>query len=353
LQLAWSPIDELSCVLKPFYSHMTNVISRKNSIPISGLSVNLPIFFPSISSIKTNLPIEEYLKILDVTNQPSFLISSYDICKYSNEQQKTIIRDILAKAVASKRIVAIDSGNYESFWLKDSRWEDANFWECLGLYKYGIAFSFDKKLHSFVNSTAQVIVKEIETGVLKDQEKAKIGAIIPIIHATSDLIPEIACKIAFKLHPVMIAIPERELGEGLLQRVVTLKKIRQSLNKTGEYFPIHLLGTGNPLSILLYVFHGADSFDGLEWCQTAVNFDNALLYHFQQRELFGYQSKYDTLNIPYTQATLAHNLEFYLVWMNQIREKIQSGSIIDLINKYFKKDFISLLSLKLNEVIIE
>jgi hypothetical protein len=37
--------------------------------------------------------------------------------------------------------------------------------------------------------------------------------------------------------------------------------------------------TDNPFSITLYSAMRADSFDGLEWCQTVVDHETGLLYH--------------------------------------------------------------------------
>jgi queuine/archaeosine tRNA-ribosyltransferase len=325
-------------------------IQERAPIPVSGVSLSLPCFFPSISSIKTNLSTEEYLRVLNSTNHPSFLISSYDIHKCKSPQDLEVIQAILKKSVLSGKAVAMDSGNYESYWAKDSTWEEDNFWECLSSSEYSIAFSFDKKIRTLKNGTVATITDEIERSVMRDREHSFKGAIIPIIHAQYEMLPEIASNVALRLRPIMIAIPERELGEGIIKRAITLNKIRKSLNETDQYYPIHLLGTGNPLSILIYVICGADSFDGLEWCQTTVNYENALLFHFQQREFFGIQSKYDSLKIPYTQATLAHNLEFYSTWMKRIENKIRSGDINELTDKYLRKEFTRELAIKISEV---
>jgi queuine/archaeosine tRNA-ribosyltransferase len=106
-----------------------------------------------------------------------------------------------------------------------------------------------------------------------------------------------------------------------------------------------LLGTGNPRSILLFAASGADSFDGLEWCQTAVDHTTGLLYHFQQRELFGEQTSFGAASgVPYAQATMAHNLAFYRAWMNQIRGAIQQGDVPEMLRKHFSQDFLHRLA---------
>ena len=329
---------------------IANRIERKFSIPISGSSLTLPCFFPSISSVKTNLPILEYLRILISIQHPLFLISAYDIYNCSNNREHIKINNILRDSVRDGKAVIIDSGNYEGYWIKDKSWDKTRFWSCLKNCDYGFAFHFDKRLQKIKFKSRESIIDEIERSVVQDQRKALKGTIIPIIHSPSEFLPEIAVAVANRLNPVMIAIPERELGEGIIARSSTLAKIRKALDENGLYYPIHLLGTGNPLSMLIFVMCGADSFDGLEWCQTTVNFENALLYHFQQRELFGYQTEFDSLDIPYTQVTLAHNLEFYRLWMNKIQSCCSSGSIVELAQDYLSKEFIEVLIQVLSEV---
>ena len=172
-----------------------------------------------------------------------------------------------------------------------------------------------------------MVVNDIERGVLRDQDKSTNGTVVPIVHAPVDVLPEIVRDVADRLNPVMIAVPERELGQGIIARAQTVFKIRTLLDDAGTDCPIHLLGTGNPLSILVYVLSGADSFDGLEWCKTSIDHESARPYHFQQREFFGTQSELSPLSsLPYAQTTLAHNLLFYRKWMKEIQKSAEEGS---------------------------
>ncbi|MCJ7516230.1 MAG: hypothetical protein MUO89_09790 [Dehalococcoidia bacterium] len=320
---------------------------RKRHIPISGVSLSFPCFFPSISSVKTNLKVLEYLEVLKSVDHPLFLISAYDLHNLGNKRDLTQIKKILEDSVTNGKAVILDSGNYESFWWKDKTWERENFWSYLRSYDYGVAFHFDKRQQKMRPRSAKSIVDEIEKCVIKDQEQAYKGTIIPIVHAPSGLLVEISSGIAEKLNPIMIAIPERELGDGIFARSETVINIRKELNRRDTYYPIHLLGTGNPLSMLIYVICGADSFDGLEWCQTVVDYDTALLYHFQQREFFCLQTNFNSTSIPYTQATLVHNLLFYRKWMQEIQNSLKNGQIINLAQKHLPKPFYDALMAKL------
>ena len=133
----------------------------------------------------------------------------------------------------------------------------------------------------------------------------------------------------------MIAVPERELGDGVLAIAKTVRKIREALNETGRYYPVHIVGSGNPLSILIYAACGADSFDGLDWCQTVVDHATGRLYHSLQLDFFAHQTPYASeAELPYLPRALAHNLMFYLGWMEKIRKSMGEGSIAEMIAKF-------------------
>jgi len=323
-----------------------NAINREMDISIGGTFLSLPCFFPSISTIKTNLPLLEYLKILTVLKHPLFLISAYDLY-YCNTKQLKVIKRLLENAINNKQIVLIDSGNYESYWKNDKTWSIERYHEILKSIPHQIAFCYDVfkwdiDLHGIINN--------IEGEVVKSQSFS-YGTIIPVLHSTKKILPKIIAKLADRLKPIFIAVPERELGDGIFERATNVFKIRKELNKKAQYCPLHLLGTGNPLSILIYSICGADSFDGLEWCQTTVNYDTGLLYHFQQREFFKLDPKFKKISgLPYTQLTLIYNLEFYNKWMNKINKGFLNNNIMEIVDTYLPNQMVALLKKKLPEV---
>jgi queuine/archaeosine tRNA-ribosyltransferase len=128
----------------------------------------------------------------------------------------------------------------------------------------------------------------------------------------------------------MLAVPERRLGDGVLERAPAVKAIRSSLNELGRYVILHLLGTGNPISIALYSAMGADSFDGLEWCQTVVDHESGLLYHLSQADFFAGQTAWgDDQKLSFQARTLAHNLEFFSDWMRRMRDAVSQDRLAE------------------------
>jgi len=133
----------------------------------------------------------------------------------------------------------------------------------------------------------------------------------------------------------MLAVPERRLGDGVIERARAVRAVRSELDKQGRYVALHLLGTGNPISIALYAAMGADSFDGLEWCQTVVDHDSALLYHLSQADFFAGQTAWGDAELSFQARTLAHNLEFYAAWMHRLRAAMAAGSVVDFCRHNF------------------
>lgn len=141
-----------------------------------------------------------------------------------------------------------------------------------------------------------------------------------------------ACK------PKLIAIPERELGNGVIEIAKNIRTVRNTLNNHDEYQNLHILGTGNPISMMLYSFAGADSFDGLDWCQTVVDYETATLHHSLHFDLYKHQSSGDTdMKLSFPTSCYIHNLEFYEWWMRLLQEAIKSNKERDMMKKYLNE----------------
>jgi queuine/archaeosine tRNA-ribosyltransferase len=164
--------------------------------------------------------------------------------------------------------------------------------------------------------------------------------VLPIVHApqtknggyNTENVPAAMRQIAVELKPPLIAIPERELGSGIIERAKAVNAIRRELNELGYYQPIHILGTGNPLSIAILTAVGADSFDGLEWCRVAADAATCRLHHFQQYDFFSYQTAlassaivrdaFQSDRINYAGKVVFHNLDFFKNFIDDLRAAV-------------------------------
>lgn len=310
------------------------ILNRPEHLDIKARQLNLPIYFPSISSVKTNLHPIEYVQALNALSyvNKQFLISAYDLVKSDNSQRAQLQGELI-KARENGVTILMDSGNYESYW-KDPMpmWSQKEFHSALRDFPCDIAFGFDEQKPP---TNTEQHLKILNERYVMDQNAAGDALLVPIVHGNKETLPNICKQFALTQNLIMVAVPERCLGSGVFERANTIQTIRQSLNDTGNYTALHLLGTGNPLSLAIYAISGADSFDGLEWCQTVVDHETCLLHHFSQGDFFRGQTRWGDEDWPYQLRTLAHNIEFYSDWMNRMDEAFSMGREIEFCSANF------------------
>jgi len=170
------------------------------------------------------------------------------------------------------------------------------------------------------------------------------------VHGWRELLPKASYQVAEQLRPILLAVPERALGEGIFERAETVYKIRSALNDLDYYCPLHLLGTGNPLSILIYAACGADSFDGLEWCQNSVDYSSGRIFHFHHWDFFSDQADLSRYDLPYNQTVLVHNLLFYRRWLEEVSTALKEERIENLIASYLSDQVVEQLRFRIQEV---
>lgn len=305
---------------------------RSFRIEISNKTIETPFFFPAISSVNRTFPQLEYLKILCASGYPGFLISSYDIY-HSDKTDKAEIYKTLSDSTDEGTIILLDSGNFEAYWHSDNKWSITKFRSVLNDITIDLCLSFDvfwEDSKSLKEHTDQTI-----SHVAKTASFQKTGLTIPIIHSQKKYLSTITKNIAKKMNPEIIAIPERELGQSIFERSETIQRIREELDKTGKPIALHLLGTGNPVSILIYSLCGADMFDAFEWYKYLINFKDGSISDFSHGDLLNCSCPVcKEKKAAYPAKTMVHNLIFYTKLMGDIRKSLISGSIDDLLSQY-------------------
>lgn len=313
-------------------------LASVREVRVSGKGVSLPVFVPSVSSHETQLRPAAGAQVLALYHAPVVLVSAYDL---SRDPERALVRKHLGRIRENAGVIFVDSGNYEAYRKKDRTWSQAEFHRLLREFDSDLAFSFDRlDTPATISQAASAVLKSIE----RDRKVAK-RTLVPIVHvprttngkARTDLLPGLMAQVTKALKPILIAVPERELGDGLIERARMIMIIRDTLNELGFYQPLHLLGTGNPLAIAVFAAAGADSFDGLEWCRTAVDRETALLYHHQQYDFFRYQTALSSSAVVQAAATdpkasfvgrlALHNIDFYFEWSSAVRDNLRRGTL--------------------------
>jgi hypothetical protein len=298
-------------------------IVRPAEVVLGPTRVPTPAFFPSVSSVKTALLPAEYLAALhslrDMNRQ--FLVSAFDL-----DRGGDALAHWLSAGQDAGATILMDSDNYESYWTDEqARWRQQEFHGVLRRFPCSFAFSFDEQ-NPPADMRAHVdLVVECWRA---DQAAAGNRVIVPIVHSDAEGLPALCALVAHATQVPMIAVAERRLGDGIFERTRSVVAIREALDGAGRYVGLHLLGTGNPISIALYCWAGADSFDGLEWCQTAVDHDTGLLFHLSQSDFFRQQTAWGEGDMSFHPRTLAHNLTFYSDWMQRLRSAVTNRNVV-------------------------
>lgn len=241
-----------------------------------------PDFYFSISSYDTRLKVPLALDRLKLFGASHILISAYDLHN-ANRSEQTKFEKNLKQIIEAGGHVLLDSGQYEASRIPNSKWTLKEFKAIVKKFPHSAVLSYDR-LGTQVDS--KVRISEAERAYARDSAYTK-SPVWPIMHAATDAngvydfssLDEIAYAIASSLRPPVIAIPERELGMGILARAKKISDIRRKLSSLSFYQPLHILGTGNPISMAMFFGAGADSFDGLEWCRVAINALDGSIHH--------------------------------------------------------------------------
>ena len=310
--------------------------------------LSLPAYFFSLSSYETKISPIHGAQALDILTVKSVLVSAQDV-------EKAPLRGKLIGSLQRVRraggVVLLDSGNYEAGRISKLRkLPDKtaannlptgtldNYYTALARTPHDMAFCFDH-VQPPANDVNKVVASAVKA-VRRDQGCSE-KPILPIVHlpyerdgrAVTRIAPQAVVHVAESLEPPMIGIPERELGDGIITRISTMKRIRNALNELRYYQPIHILGTGDPISLALLTAAGADSFDGLEWCRFVLDAQYARLYPIQDYDLFQWQDSLSTLGtaaaengdsqaLTWLGRVAVHNIDFYLNWMESLREAL-------------------------------
>lgn len=371
----WSTVDLIGwngetdhVGLRQLLRKISNVVAPQGpperTVLLENKKIRLPVLFHSTSSHETRLDPFEAVDLLTLfgtgasaskeeTRSQTILVSAYDLVdkNYPRTKDKVELRRLRKRIKEfSKRggFVMIDSGNYEAVRLDDKTWCRSDLNEALASIPHDWVLSFDYSEPSSdtpprrrMHSTAAKIIKQSRL-----DQKLTSSPIIPIVHSPKaksgyghDLqsLPEVVKQIAEELQPPMIAVPERELGPGIFECAATLRKIREELQTLLFYQPIHVLGTGNPFSIVTYTAAGADSFDGLEWCRYAIDAEARTLHHTQHFDFFEYQGRLansqitqdamDDEEIGFSGKVGLHNLDFYASFLMELRTHTDGGKL--------------------------
>lgn len=327
--------------------------SHQIDFPRSGKSVALPCFARSVSSFETlRQPTDALIALNLHPSRDPILVSAYDLSRSDTTDQhhvSTYIEQLSASPNDQPgSVLFLDSGNYEASrrgnlpqlgadepvaWTVDEFQQTVRNWTT-----FDVLFSFDDPHHA--GTEHEMARRVIDLFQLTCDAARETQDVVPIVHAVSGSdrnvnlrkLKYVISAVVSELAPKMIAIPEREIGNGLFERMKNTSAIRQHLDSLDGKVFLHLLGTGNPISIAALSASGADSFDGLEWCRVAAEPGTGRLFHAQHGDFFSEEilrlSDHTRVarmadDEEFYMRLLVQNLEAYDEWMARLQSNIR------------------------------
>ena len=252
----------------------------------TGVSISTPLLVPSFSSkdfIMDSKGISEINKIYNASLEyitDSMLISAYDI----------YYKNIKKPNYKTAEITIVDSGGYEASddndlstvkysaktkkeWTEDMLFDvyqkiPANCPVILVNYDHPKKWKKMRKQINDAKSLFQNFPSHLHTILIKPETKIqKYIEIESVLQYVKDL-----------ANFDIIGFTEKELGNSILTRMITISNIRQALDNEGILIPIHIYGSLDPITSILYFISGAEIFDGLTWIRYGFLGGNACYY---------------------------------------------------------------------------
>jgi len=303
--------------------------SRTAEISIKQKKLMTPAYFPAISSYGTKYSFQALSHLLTVYSYPRLLISAYDIQFFEEKEQ--LLREI---SEYSKRcFVFLDSGVYESSWTADSKWTYDLYRKIASHVDFDFYTSFD--ILPCAKDTTEEFTKRTFEMILASYRLSNKVGFIPVLHGLEpDQLLSLVKKFVKKYPNLcgIIAVPERDCGQDIVEKARTIIKIRKLLDKSNSRTILHILGCGNPISLVIFSYCGADLFDSLDWTKCIIDPHSLITNDFSHLELINCDcSICSGVERNYAEKVLLHNLLFYQDYMLQIQSLIRKNQIFDFI----------------------
>jgi hypothetical protein len=270
---------------------MVSQLAAKRSISLNGQEIErTPLLVPSFSS--KGFP--DISKIVSANSElisGPILVSAYDLY-YANIQAPFDFASL----------IFLDSGGYEA--AKDYQFSDLSD-------KHETENSpkpWTAELHSDILAQWNSLVPTIF--ICYDHPRERIGLPEQVTRANSLLssqpyimrellikpfserqkylqIPEIIAHVHSLAGFPVIGVTEKEIGGSIFERMKNIAMLRRAFTAVGLDTPIHIFGSLDTITTLLYFVSGADIFDGLTWLRYAYHEGNTV-----------YRQSYGALHLP-------------------------------------------------------
>lgn len=294
------------------------MLARKSKIhhPL-GVTLETPMLVPSFSSKGFWIGKSGESEVNDICSVASeyltetMLISAFDIaCEH-----------LLIFESAITELTFVDSGGYEisdfhdlsavyRHPLKIQEWSVEKLTEVYSSWPKHIPavfVSYDhpklrKSLHEQIDSAKKLLSnypRQLHTLLIKPEtEDQHYVQVRNVVASCEDLR-------GFQI----IGFTEKELGNSILKRMANIAEIRIAMDDKNINIPIHIYGSLDPITSILYFLSGAEIFDGLTWLRYGYAYGHACYWNNYGAKAIGIQRDDDFIKAKTIQENLSSLIE--------------------------------------------
>ena len=271
-----------------------------------------PMFIPSISStVHGSWRTTARALARGATSRGFVLESAFDLSK----------DDPLPVRVTGFRGVVLDSGGYEARRIR-SNWPEKRFRQVAERLQADIIVGHDPLGAELESGEVQVRRQAI---ILAKLGKRALRTLLVHGNRWHERLPQFIASLLEAANSFeILGVAEKELGTSVIDRVRLIARLRAAMDEAGIVRPIHVFGTDDPLSLVLYAAAGADLFDGLGWATEFVDCQRFSRHDFSHGPLC---SRWATFcaKFPSTSGlglTMEWNIEEFENLMAEVRRAI-------------------------------
>jgi queuine/archaeosine tRNA-ribosyltransferase len=304
-------------------------------------TLSTPSYFPAISGTKASHPLEYLLDFVLSSKYPRVLVSAYDFAKMKASDRQRFLAGM--RGYRSRGgFVMLDSGIFESYWKRDTTWTFQQYALMMKKIDSDFYSSFDEL--PATKDTKTRLAERTRKLVTRSASLGLSSHCVPVIHGSdsAELISNAGSIV--KSRPdqsKIIAVPDRDCGNTLTERARTILRLQETIRRKDSTRVLHILGCGNPVSMALYAYCGADTFDSLEWSSLTIERNELRIGDFSQLELLNCTCSACKASVKDPiRKTLLHNLLFYQDFGLKLQQMIKKQTLKDFVQLFVGKEII-------------
>ena len=309
--------------------------SQLKKIDFGTKNIITPTYFASLTSASTRTSLSQLLTTFLEHDYTKLLISGYDVCNSFGEVKDETIK-LLNDFSKNKKFLFLDSGLFELDTFKKDNWNISNYENTVSEINSDFYASFD--VFAKYDENISEIFQEMKENTEKSFNLQSKNQCITICHGKN--VNDI-CSLIENLNTVnpnflsMIAVSERDIRKNIIVLYRGIKKIRNVLDKINPKCILHVLGCGDPVSIAILSYAGADTFDAVDWNRWLIDRKTLMFTNLNQLPLLSCScSTCSESKIKAEELVYRHNLTFYHDFIFDLQESIYND--VDLLT-FLKK----------------